>query len=54
MLNISIIGYGYWGTKLARNFHGSELFELTTIVDKKAGNLKIAKRKYPSSDIYKD
>jgi len=54
MYTACLIGYGYWGSKLARNFHGSELFELTAIADKKVGNLKIAKRKYPSTDIYKD
>ena len=39
MLNASLIGYGYWGNKLARNFHNSETFRLLSIVDKKQKNL---------------
>ena len=35
MLNISIVGFGYWGSKLARNFHNSAYFDILSIVDKK-------------------
>ena len=52
MLNISIIGYGYWGKKLARNFNNSESFNLVSIVDKKKINLNSAKRIYPSINLY--
>ena len=54
MYSVCLVGHGYWGSKLARNFYSSELFELTSIVDKKVTNLKIAKKKYPSTLIYKD
>ena len=47
MLNASLIGYGYWGNKLARNFHNSETFRLLSIVDKKQKNLHLAKKNYP-------
>ena len=47
MLNISIIGYGYWGKKLARNFQSSTYFNILSIVDKKSINLINAKKNLP-------
>lgn len=54
MYKVCLIGHGYWGSKLARNFHVSEFFKLTAVVDKKASNLKVVKKKYPSSYVSKD
>ena len=45
MLKTALIGYGYWGTKLARNFQNSESFDLIAIVDKKPKNLLFCKKK---------
>jgi len=44
MFNISIIGYGYWGKKLARNFQNSSHFNILSIVDKKKINLINARK----------
>ncbi len=33
MLNIGVIGYGYWGPNVARNFHGTPGAKLTAISD---------------------
>ena len=54
MYNICLIGHGYWGEKLARNFNNSEFFKLVSVVDKKNANLNLAKKKYPSIKCYKD
>ena len=54
MLNISLIGYGYWGTKLARNFQNLEIFKLVSIVDKNKKNLALAKKNYPLAKTYND
>ena len=54
MYNICLIGHGYWGEKLARNFNNSEFFKLVSVVDKKNANLNLAKKKYPSIRHYKD
>ena len=54
MLNISIIGYGYWGTKLARNFQNSAYFDILSIVDKKKFNLINAKKNLPPVECYFD
>ena len=54
MLNISIIGYGYWGSKLARNFQNSSYFNILSIVDKKRISLINAKRNFPKIKFYSD
>ena len=46
MLNVCLIGYGYWGTKLARNIQNSDYFNLKFIVDKNSKNLSLAKKIY--------
>ena len=33
MIRIGIIGYGYWGPRIARNFHGVPECELAVISD---------------------
>ena len=54
MYNVCLIGHGYWGEKLARNFNNSEFFNLVSIVDIKKKNLNLAKKKYPSIDLNKN
>jgi len=54
MFNISIIGYGYWGRKLARNFQNSNFFNLVSIVDKSKDNIAKAKRDFPLAITYKN
>ena len=54
MYNVCLIGHGYWGKKLARNFHNSEYFNLISVVDLKNENLNFARKKYPLIQYYKD
>ncbi len=51
---VSIIGYGYWGPKLARNFQNSNFFNLTSIIDISKKNLIKAKRDFPLAKIGND
>ena len=51
MLKTALIGFGYWGAKLARNFQNLESFDLVSIVDIKLKNLASAKRNYPLTKI---
>ncbi len=46
---VALIGYGYWGPKLARNIQNSNNFEINHIIDKSKKNLEIAKRSFPLS-----
>ena len=46
---IVIIGYGYWGPKLARNFLNSAKFDISFVIDKNERNLFKAKDDFPLS-----
>lgn len=48
MINIAIIGYGYWGPNLVRNFSSTANCNLHTVVDFRAERLAVAKRNHPS------
>ena len=47
MINIGLIGYGYWGPNLARNFNNNPDVELAAICDFSDDRLKVAGRLYP-------
>ena len=46
-LKVCLIGYGYWGPKLARNFQNSNFFNLVSVSDKSKKNLIEAKKDFP-------
>ncbi len=52
--NVALIGYGYWGPKLARNIHNSSIFNLKFIVDSSQKNLNKAKSEFPLSILLKN
>ena len=54
MINIGIIGFGYWGPNVARNFNICSGAKLAAICDTNEGRLKIAKAAYPFVKIYPD
>ena len=61
MINIGVIGYGYWGPKIVRNIMKIDGFMITKIVDLNKQNLLRAKKLYPRlvlsndyNDIIKD
>ena len=47
MYKVAIIGFGYWGPKLSRNFHNSRNFDIKYIIDKSNKNLNLAKSQFP-------
>ena len=47
MIRVGIIGYGYWGPRIARNFHGLNGCEVSMICDKSPESLRRAKHSYP-------
>ena len=51
MIRVGIIGYGYWGPNLVRNFMNVEGCAVTHICDLDIKKLEIAKKKYPSIHI---
>jgi predicted dehydrogenase len=54
MINIGLIGYGYWGPNLARNFNSNPNMELKSICDLSADRLEMAGKLYPQVKLTKD
>jgi predicted dehydrogenase len=54
MIRIGVIGYGYWGPHLARNFHNLDGCDVTVVCDKNAEALRRAKQAYPSVQVTSD
>jgi len=54
MIRIGVIGYGYWGPRIVRNFHGIEGGEVAVICDKNPDTLKRAKRAFPDVRVTTD
>jgi predicted dehydrogenase len=48
MINIAIIGYGYWGPNLVRNFSAQSNCTVHTVADERIERLDVLKRTYPS------
>ena len=51
MIKIGLIGYGYWGPNLARNFNINPDFELSAICDFSVDRLRKAAKLYPHARI---
>ena len=54
MINVCVIGYGYWGPNLCRNFSNANGYSLKAICDLNPGNLTKAKKNFPSVSVYKN
>ncbi|MGA2406153.1 MAG: Gfo/Idh/MocA family oxidoreductase [Bacteroidales bacterium] len=52
IINIALIGYGYWGPNVAKNIFESKLTKLYSICDKRPERLDLAKTKYLSQTNY--
>lgn len=54
MLRIGVIGYGYWGPNLARNFHHSPLWSLVRVADFQPARREAAARDCPGVETCAD
>jgi predicted dehydrogenase len=54
MVNVGVIGYGYWGPNIVRNFSRSERANVLSVCDIDRDNLKKAKRDYPFIETTSD
>ncbi|MHA1275019.1 MAG: Gfo/Idh/MocA family oxidoreductase, partial [Promethearchaeota archaeon] len=54
MIRIGIIGYGYWGPNIARNFNACQGAELVSICDLNEKRLHLAKSTYPFIKTFSD
>ena len=51
---VAVIGCGYWGPKLVRNFQASDQWELRTVCDRDPEQLAQIKTAYPSVGVCED
>ena len=61
MINVAVVGYGYWGPNLVRNFMETPDAEVTVVADLDSARLAGAQRRYPGlrtttnfDDVLKD
>jgi predicted dehydrogenase len=47
VIRMGVIGYGYWGPNIVRNFHGQERSRVVAICDKSPKSLQRARQSYP-------
>jgi predicted dehydrogenase len=53
-LRVGVVGYGYWGPNIARNFSALDGCELAAVCDRSGAALKRAGRAYPGIDLTTD
>jgi predicted dehydrogenase len=54
MIKVGVIGYGYWGPNIVRNFHGQANTRVEMLCDKNVDALARAKRSYPAIQVTAD
>src|SRR5574342_41681 len=54
MIGIGVIGYGYWGPNVVRNFHTLNDARVAAVCDKRAESLKRAKQAFPDVEVTDD
>src|ERR1700741_4696362 len=53
-VRVGVIGYGYWGPNIVRNFHALDRAELVAVCDKSQAALKRAHKGFPSLHLTTD
>src|SRR4029079_5213165 len=54
MIRMGVIGYGYWGPRIVRNFHSAAGCEVALICDRNPDTLRRAKKDFPGIDVTTD
>jgi len=54
MVRIGVIGYGYWGPNVVRNFHTLNDARVAVVCDKRSESLKRAKQAFPDVEVTTD
>ena len=54
MLNVGVIGYGYWGPNLVRNFMGSRDTSVVMVADRSPARLEAVSTLYPTIEVTGD
>ena len=54
MINVGVIGYGYWGRNIVRNFFENKDTKITAVCDTELDALRLAQDTYPGINIFSD
>jgi len=54
MINVAIVGFGYWGPNLVRNFSSISGVRVGKVVDLRPERLEVVKSNYPTTDVSTD
>jgi predicted dehydrogenase len=54
MIRIGVVGYGYWGPNIVRNFNSVNDARVAVVCDKRAESLKRAKQAFPDVEVTSD
>jgi predicted dehydrogenase len=54
VVRVAVIGYGYWGPNIVRNFYGIDNAQVVTVCDKNPAALRRAGRTYPGLHVTSD
>jgi predicted dehydrogenase len=54
MIRMGVIGYGYWGPQIVRNFHTTDGCEVAVVCDRSCEALRRAKQAYPHISLTTD
>ena len=54
MVHVGVIGYGYWGPNLVRNFVETSDTRVVAVADVRQDRLELVQRRYPSIEAVKD
>ena len=54
MINVAIVGFGYWGPNLVRNFSSISGVRVSKVVDLRPERLEVVKSSYPTTDVSTD
>ncbi|MCU1325095.1 MAG: ydgJ 3 [Bryobacterales bacterium] len=54
MIRVGVIGYGYWGPNIVRNFQGVQGVQVNMICDLNTANCHMAKAAFPGVHVTRD
>lgn len=54
MINVAIVGFGYWGPNLVRNFSSIRGVRVGKVVDLRPERLEVVKSNYPTTEVSTD
>ena len=54
VIRMGVIGYGYWGPNIVRNFHAQQHSRVTRVCDNSADSLRRVRQAYPDMDVTGD